>query len=314
MKKNRIEYLDMSKGIAILLVVIGHIYHNNYFKIWIFSFHMPLFFIISGCLYNYNEIREYSIKELILKNLRRLIVPYIIFSLVHILFNGLINGFSINNTIWQLIYIVVLQGVGALWFLPALFITEILFSISYKLLKEDIKIIICNIIIFGLAIYISKIEYNIIQLIIARSCVGAFFYCIGYYIFNIVIRKSLSIKIIGTMFVINIILSYINGKVGLYVLEFKNIIWYVVCSVLGTLSIIFFFKKFNVESLSYFSKNSLIIMATHEILISIIHKFIKFNFNKYSIGIIVFIIVMLLEIPIIKLINERLSWIIGKYK
>ena len=48
--KKRLNYLDYAKGIGILLVVLGHIY-NNSVKLWIYSFHMPLFFIISGYLY-----------------------------------------------------------------------------------------------------------------------------------------------------------------------------------------------------------------------------------------------------------------------
>ena len=47
----RLNYLDFVKGFAILLVVLGHIYDiSNPIKIWLYSFHMPLFFIISGIL------------------------------------------------------------------------------------------------------------------------------------------------------------------------------------------------------------------------------------------------------------------------
>ena len=52
--KRRLNYLDYAKGIGILLVVLGHIY-NNSVKLWIYSFHMPLFFIISGYLLEYNK-------------------------------------------------------------------------------------------------------------------------------------------------------------------------------------------------------------------------------------------------------------------
>ncbi len=54
--RNRVEYIDSLRGFAILLVVMGHLIQTNYrdgfvhpiFNI-IFSFHMPLFFFISGC-------------------------------------------------------------------------------------------------------------------------------------------------------------------------------------------------------------------------------------------------------------------------
>ncbi|MBF1069294.1 MAG: acyltransferase family protein, partial [Prevotellaceae bacterium] len=43
----RIEALDIAKGIGIILVIIGHM-SSSYLRDWIYSFHMPLFFIISG--------------------------------------------------------------------------------------------------------------------------------------------------------------------------------------------------------------------------------------------------------------------------
>ena len=41
----RIEALDIAKGIGIILVIIGHL-SSSYLRDWIYSFHMPLFFII----------------------------------------------------------------------------------------------------------------------------------------------------------------------------------------------------------------------------------------------------------------------------
>lgn len=61
----RIEYLDYAKGIGIILVVLGHILIKGNIKIYIYSFHMPLFFIISGYLFNYINIINF--KEVINK-------------------------------------------------------------------------------------------------------------------------------------------------------------------------------------------------------------------------------------------------------
>ena len=51
MEKKRIEYLDMAKGIGIILVVMGHsTFLQEDVLTWISSFHMPLFFVLSGML------------------------------------------------------------------------------------------------------------------------------------------------------------------------------------------------------------------------------------------------------------------------
>ena len=44
--KKRIEWVDIAKGIAILLMVIGHEVPSGLLYVFIFSFHMPLFFIL----------------------------------------------------------------------------------------------------------------------------------------------------------------------------------------------------------------------------------------------------------------------------
>ena len=69
----RIDWLDISKGIAIILVVVGHISSlpwEPYRKI-IFSVHMPLFFIVAG----YTTKMGLN-KDIIKKLFKRLFVPY----------------------------------------------------------------------------------------------------------------------------------------------------------------------------------------------------------------------------------------------
>ncbi|MGN9134623.1 acyltransferase family protein [Clostridium sp. HCP1S3_B4] len=70
-KSKRLDYFDLSRGIAIILVMLGHIYKNesNIIRIWLYSFHLPIFFIISGSLaqyfsYNINFYRNHSDKSI----------------------------------------------------------------------------------------------------------------------------------------------------------------------------------------------------------------------------------------------------------
>lgn len=54
--KKREQWADILKGIGAILVVIGHLvlYEGNA-KVYIYSFHMPLFFFISGYLYHHEK-------------------------------------------------------------------------------------------------------------------------------------------------------------------------------------------------------------------------------------------------------------------
>lgn len=49
MKMKRLDYIDISKGIAIILVVLGHcLTWNDSLRYGIYAFHIPLFYIING--------------------------------------------------------------------------------------------------------------------------------------------------------------------------------------------------------------------------------------------------------------------------
>lgn len=50
---NRIKTIDIAKGLGILLVVIGHSMQTGSYPMRvIWTFHMPLFFFLSGFCYN----------------------------------------------------------------------------------------------------------------------------------------------------------------------------------------------------------------------------------------------------------------------
>ena len=83
--KEKINYIYYSKGIAILFVIFGHVYSgNNIATTWIYSFHIPLFFIISGFLLKLNKNKD--TKSMILKK-----------KIIHISFSSLFFKSSTDN-------------------------------------------------------------------------------------------------------------------------------------------------------------------------------------------------------------------------
>lgn len=71
------DYIDLSKGIGILLVVIGHGPLNNFY---ITVFHMPLFFCITGLTFIAPRIEDYQ--KFLTKKINRILVPWIAFSVI----------------------------------------------------------------------------------------------------------------------------------------------------------------------------------------------------------------------------------------
>lgn len=91
MLPKRNEYLDIVKGIAMILVFLGHAiqqadaincYDNIIFDV-IYSFHMPLFMLVSGYLFWNSYVKnKNSIDTLVLKRTRSLLLPLITFSVL----------------------------------------------------------------------------------------------------------------------------------------------------------------------------------------------------------------------------------------
>lgn len=76
---NRINWIDVAKAIGILLIVLSHTLENGLFRQAIFSFHVPLFFFLSGL--TFHAVKKGVWK----KRFFRLYLPYIIFSIVSIM-------------------------------------------------------------------------------------------------------------------------------------------------------------------------------------------------------------------------------------
>lgn len=137
----RDQSLDIMKGIGILLVVFAHVFHKSEI---IYQFHMPLFFILSGAAMIYSK-SGFSLK----KKAKSLLVPYFVFSFICFVYWALIetrfrpmhdvaifgDGIGLNVKLQQLLNIFTAINCKpafiyniVLWFLPCLFMAELLYS------------------------------------------------------------------------------------------------------------------------------------------------------------------------------------------
>ena len=130
----RIEIIDIAKGIGIFLVVIGHLISmNSYPGKVIYSFHMPLFFFLSGVCFNQDKYLKFS--SFLCNRLKSLIWPCLCFTVLISIMQALILDIPISQLKTEL--------PGALWFLPILFIAEIIYYPIQVLKKRYIVFILC---------------------------------------------------------------------------------------------------------------------------------------------------------------------------
>ena len=158
---NRNTVISISKGIAIILMVIAHAEAPGWLCKFIFEFHMPLFFITAGYFFSLKYLNDEA--TFVKKRVKGLYLPFVKWSVIFLALHNLMFKIGILNEAygnemggvthpysWHQIQqnlwnIVTAMGgydqflCGAFWFFRGLFVASILYLIIYKVLDSAIK-------------------------------------------------------------------------------------------------------------------------------------------------------------------------------
>lgn len=120
-----LEWVDISKGIAITLMVIGHSSIPRELNRFIFSFHMPFFFIISALFTNWEKE---SFQVFAIRKAKILLIPFIIYSAINLSILPWATHVNYSHYLQNWL----LHGWGgiALWFVPVFFLSLIICKIT----------------------------------------------------------------------------------------------------------------------------------------------------------------------------------------
>lgn len=197
MKKERIIWLDALKGFTIIFVVLGHILlgytENNVFKSyniqlqkiqdWIYIWHMPLFFVLSGFAFGISYFNQNGISDQakIKKSCFNLLILYLFWDITIVLLKFIFSGFVDNQIDKKGIFLNIFLPDTLMWYLWALIIFYILF---YKILwfKKEWQIGII-LIILAIAVKIVDKKYGV------RLCVKNVFYCAPFFMLGIILKR-----------------------------------------------------------------------------------------------------------------------------
>ena len=309
--KKRLDYLDMAKGLGMILVLIGHLQGDSIFTfspyihplcVYIFSFHMPMFFIISGILLaiKNDEIRPF--KEVATSRFRGIMIPYFWFSFFYLLVVviALIKGEIAVQTLYLNIwYVLGLYGMNVLWFLPALYLGELLFLFTRRKIREDslfiTVVVLSNAVVYALSYFLGIAKYNTpfamrmheLAITLLRPVLVCGFISIGYYVhkalkkgtklgdfFNkpvlnesgkISAKYRLACIVLGLMlFGICFAFFRINNGIDFRSLAFRNVFFFFVCALSGSYGMITLCKGLpRIGLFCYWGVGSLIFMVTH---------------------------------------------------
>ena len=233
--KVRLDYLDIAKGLAILLVVIGHVpdaFDAPLYRVAIYTFHMPLFFIVSGAVtQRHSHFEKYNWKnfwEFVKKNFFALVVPYLIWALIFQQFNIKAFPYILYGTRWSLNEA---ASNTVLWFLPCLFssrlIVELLLWLSTKCkIHRKLFAAIAAIILFVLGFVLPVPEMQL-PFGLSQAPVAVGFILLGY------ICKGVMDKFHQKGVLLHVIVLAVSAAafyVGVFVIEGQELVSMFVCS------------------------------------------------------------------------------------
>jgi fucose 4-O-acetylase-like acetyltransferase len=271
-KGQRNVVVDELKGLGILLVILGHcLPWDNPVRVFIYSFHMPLFFIVAGYF-----LKKTTFRGQVTKDFSRLILPYIVISLVVFLSHALKwyikRDFSlIDTTILPLLWgaggghkcVLIFSDIRAitqLWFLLALFWARVVAN----LLPRDFGGAIVGVVISVAATIVGR------YVIFLPGGINEGLSALVFVLIGVYLRECGVNKYVFLLSVLAWIISLLYFDMVLAGCKYDCYPIQVIGSVGGTLSLYFLLNKigscYNLSRwLSWLGINSMAILCMHTI-------------------------------------------------
>ncbi len=318
----RMTEVDIVKSIGILLMIMGHIEFGVIFDFYIHAFHMPLFFIVAGFLYNDKKIGfgEYSLQKI-----RTLLVPYVCVGLFHYVIKLPYIIHANDDLLNPLIHLLYnnsdnLPIAGALWFLTALFFAYELMFLIRKIYSIGIQVV--------LTIAIVIAGYVLSKFLILPWSIGQALTCFGFvyigWLVKVKYQKVLScIYIDLLMVVIGFVVASFNSYINVRNAQYGNLIAFYAASLLIVFGIqgvirqlLNYIPNGIISHIQYIGINSLVYMCFNQLIVWLPNKI----FGHFS-GFILFLlkiaelIIALLILKIVTLcLNNSWLWrlIVGR--
>lgn len=279
------------------------------------SFHMPLFFFVSGFLYKFKYPKDYFYSKVC-----GLLIPYILIQLINWLLSNIVSLFCMVLHISNFSSMMVLEGY---WFILVLLFISIVYYVIQIALKDKrlssvilILVSICFLLCgLGYSYFINGVSTVVTQFI------GFFYFAIGVEIkrhkhFNIVFQSRMIIIGFGVLFLcVTYIIADHNLLVTMARNEYGNPILFFVCSLFGILGCCFVGYGINKNRiLEFFGKNTLIVLTTqfpvYRLTQYVLRSLCEFEaINVFG----CFIITCLIEIAFIRFVNRFFPLFAGRF-
>lgn len=346
-KNKRFDWLDVLKCLAMFSVICGHAASGDdpgSLKFYIYSFHMPLFFIISGMtLYIQMSRREFSFSAFIKNKTRTLLWPYLAFNLLllplwycyFILYDpkagsipGLLSAIVYSNPTWSSL------PISASWFLTTLFLSVIVLFGVIKLCRNHdlILLIVCTIIGIGGYIFSCFEEINLLYpWHISTVPVATMLLMIGYlfmkkehqistFFFAVkkraISRYLIALLLIAISFFIGFFASGNNEKITMGLNHYGNFALFIIAVL--SFSFMFYLIANIIPALPVIKlvgRNTVVYLCLHELGIIAMNTLNPLTRTFVSdMPVLASLVIFVVLMPVAFAVERWLPWLIGKKK
>lgn len=269
---HRIKYLDIAKGILIIMLVFAHFrtgvnkadFEDDHFKYvygWnsIFTcFYMPAFFLISGYCSNFKK----DFKTFLNSLFKSLVLPLFALSLI----NDAAMALIVNHQDLYPVLTETLKSGGTLWFIQALIIAKVVCYVIQKITDVRTVMLVITFVLLMVGVALNQFNLGGNPFYYQHGLVASFFVALGLFfkenqsIYEKALRYCLySYPLLG------LINFWRSPNITAYLsVSLKNLPLFIVLSVCGTLFLIAVCKKIKeCGTLEFWGRNSLVVYALH---------------------------------------------------
>ena len=228
MTKSRINWIDFGKGLAIFLVLTGHVllglYLSEKFPSWnnvlvlliaqLYIFHIPVFFALSGYFFkplsNIKEFLDYAKKKTIVLG-----IPYIFYSIIHFCLQKIAGGtVRVPTTIFDLIN-VYKHPLGVSWYIYVLWSILMIYGLLSIVIKKRRMLLLISVFAYCCTLFVQTDIY-----IIQRTLVWGVFFLLGSVLSEIQLDRMDAKKFL--LFFIPFDLIYMSAWLLFYEVDSKK--------------------------------------------------------------------------------------------
>jgi len=325
MGSERLEYVDILKGIGILLVIFSHSGAEGGAMMYVGGVFIPLFFIASG--YTSKPLNQSLLSSLRVRTLR-LLKPYSFFSIVLLLLYQRFTVLDISGIFYSRYCLypygsgdnLILMGGGSppLWFLTSLLTA----SVPFFLLQRYSKYTSWLILLFLAYTFVCQFLPVLLPWSLDTACLMAIFMYMGLLLRNGRWQQDFPLTYGLMLLVVYVLLCTLNGELNVSVREYGySFLLYLLTGLTGTvilLRVSRFLQGSRIgEFLATIGRHSLVIFCIQMFLLRLSHQLFHQllglpveGLSFYLISVIKILLVAVVGLYISKFIHRYMSWIV----